>query len=190
MPKYKRILTPVISPTIAVPLNSAFNAQHQELLLEGIGFFSKLPDWMSEKTKMIAVNDMWVTNSSESITRIGASSMLSSVAIAIHDPKKQVSGVVHALSVNHTTSPRETNTLVSLCPRMLGIAAVFGGVSYDITTFNLASGIRPPELTQFMRSALERFLNLVRIRSKVLSLTHRDEHNFILYSKDGSFYTA
>ncbi len=142
----------------------------------------------SKRTVLVGVNEasaISARNPKRSIAFVGTMSLSSCIGFAAYDPDAKVGAAAHLML--STTNPA-FEPVDRMLERLIETAAVVGGRRFALFAFNGRSGKRSwnDQLREHLESAVER----LKARDVVSSFEHRDEHNFVLDSRNGRIFTV
>ncbi len=165
--------------------------QFTNLSIEEDYFFQNMDGRTKTESLFLLAGAYDVTSSRSPTPRIGTFSLRSCLGMSIHDPDKKVAGVLHAFFPGlQEFCAAEMKWMRSMFSDMVDSADEAGGASYKLTTFNLESGLRDPELTALLIRGIENISTAAEFRGRIISLEHRNERNFIIDSRDGSIFSG
>jgi hypothetical protein len=154
-------------------------------ILEESIFFDRFNEEYADKTCMVGVDEVTAVKSSSPLACIGTSTLTTCMGIAAYDPDNCVGSVAHVMLASETQDFGHVAKMISL---VIEVAGIIGGKHFILYSFNGRNGTRE------WNDALAGFLDAQAgslISSGIVSrFEQREEHNFVLDTRDGSIFTA
>jgi|WetSurMetagenome_2_1015567.scaffolds.fasta_scaffold126230_2 hypothetical protein len=154
-------------------------------ILEESIFFDRFNEEYAGKTHMVGIDEVAAVKSSSPLVCIGTSTLSTCIGIAAYDPGNCVGSVAHVNLVSETQDFEHVARMIS---RVIEVAGILGGKHFLLYSFNGRNGSR--EWNDSLASFLEAQAGSLISSGIVSRFEQREEHNFVLDTRDGSIFTA
>jgi len=153
--------------------------------MEEMIFNDRFNEEFASQTLMVGVNEITAIKSSNPFPCIGTSSLTSCVGIAAYDADSGVGAVAHILLAN--TGP-DFEHVGKMIARVIEAGKVVGGRNFILYSFNGRNGTRNwnDQLAGFLMKEAKSLIE----SGAVSRFEQREEHNFVLDTRNGSIFTA
>ncbi len=172
------------SPHHKIPEAFAKDPKWSSILEESI-FFDRFDEEFAGKTHMVGVDEVTAVKSSSPLSCIGTSTLTTCIGIAAYDPGNCVGSVAH---VNLASETRDFAHVAKMISKAIEVAGIIGGKKFILYSFNGRNGTR--EWNDALAGFLEAQAGALISSGIVSRFEQREEHNFVLDTRDGSIFTA